>query len=120
MHLVLPVAEKTGGLVFNPVNETGHPTGEPAEMSPAAFATLLIESQTRLVFLATCKALLLAVKVATVANMAASDDEITGQDATSWGECFYRLLAQGKSVYRAFEITEQQVTASIRPSGTRM
>ena len=114
VHLVLPVAEKTGGLVFNPVNENGHPTGEPAEvMSPAAFATLLIESQTRLVVLATCKALPLAVKVGTVANMAASEEEITGQDATAWGECFYRLLAQGKSVHKAFEITDQQITVPI-------
>ena len=115
VHLVLPVDEKTGALVFNPVGEKGYPTGEPAEiMSPRAFATLLVEAQTRLVVLATCKALLLAVKVSTVANMAASDQDITGQEATSWGECFYRLLSQGKSVHKAFEITEEQVTAPIR------
>ena len=65
--------------------------------------------------LATCKALLLGVEVATVANMAASDQDITGQEAAAWADVFYRLIAQGKSVYKAFELTRQQLkTAPIR------
>ena len=63
--------------------------------------------QTRLVVLATCKALLLAVEVASVANMAASDQDIYGKDAANWADCFYRLLVQGKSIHKAFEITRQ-------------
>src|SRR4051794_28048945 len=50
-------------------------------MSPESFAALLLESRTSLVVLATYKALLLAVKVAHGANMAASDADITGEAA---------------------------------------
>lgn len=109
VHLVTAVDRRTGSLIFDPVDhETGQPGADADLMLPASFASLLVESQTRLVVLATCKALLLAVKVATVANMAASDDDVTGHDAADWADCFYRLIVQGKSVYKAFEITEQQ------------
>lgn len=36
-----------------------------------------------------------------VANMVASDQDITGEEAADWEECFYRLIVQGKSVYKA-------------------
>jgi hypothetical protein len=83
-------------------------------MLPPSFATLLVEAQTQLVVLATCKALLLAVEVATVANMAASDQDITGNEAADWEDCFCRLIVRGSSVYKAFEITRQQRDAPIR------
>ena len=83
-------------------------------MSPGSFADLLIESQTTLVVLATCKALLLAVEVAHVANMAASDADITGKEAAEWEELFYGMLAQGKSLYKAFDIAKSQTTTPIR------
>ena len=38
----------------------------------------------------------------------------TGDEAAEWEECFYRLLVQGKSVHKAFDITRQQSRASIR------
>jgi hypothetical protein len=111
---VLAVAEDTGELIFDPVAEkVAIPRGV-STMAPAAFAALLEEAQARLVVLATCKALLLAVEVATVANMAASDQEITGQEAAAWGDCFYRLIAQGKPVFKAFDITRQQLATPIR------
>jgi hypothetical protein len=116
VHLVMAVDAATGALIFSaldPASQAPPPTSE--TMSPNALAALLIESQTRLVVLATCKALLLAVEVSNVANMAASDQDITGQEAADWGECFYRLIAQGKSVHKAFEITRQQQGAPIRP-----
>jgi hypothetical protein len=83
-------------------------------MSAASFAELLVESQTRLVVLATCNALLLGVEVAHVANMAASDASITGQEAADWAEIFYGLVANGNSVHRAFEITRSQIDVPIR------
>ncbi len=114
VHLVLPVAEDTGQLIFEPVSQnTLIPPGV-ATMTPAAFAGLLQESQTRLVVLATCRALLLAVTVTRYANMAASDQDITGDEAAAWEDCFYRLLAQGKPLFRAFDITQQQMTTPIR------
>ena len=115
VHLVLNTDAETGGVIFSRVDpETGRPIGRPSMMSPMGLAALLVESQTRLVVLATCKALLLAVEVATVTNMAASDQEITGDDAAEWGECFYRLIAQGKSVFKAFDLTRQQSNVPIR------
>lgn len=114
VHLVLPVAEDTGNLIFDPVTHKSAITHAVATMSPAAFAGLLQESQTRLVVLATCKALLLGVTVSRYTNMAASDQDITGEEAAAWEDCFYRLLAQGKPVFKAFDITHQHMPAPIR------
>jgi TIR domain len=117
VHLVVAVDPDTGDLVFSPIDfATYKPaTPKPDKMPPKSFAALLLESQTSLVVLATCKALLLAVEVAHVANMAASDTEITGEQAEEWEDCFYGLLAQGKSLYKAFDITRSQISTPIRP-----
>jgi hypothetical protein len=115
VHLVTAVDPESGALIFDPIDQVTHQPDAGADlMMPPSFAALLVESQTRLVVLATCKALLLAVEVATVANMAASDQDITGPEAADWEECFYRLIVQGRSVYKAFEITRQQRKAPIR------
>jgi hypothetical protein len=117
VHLVLAVDPATGDLIFSPIDEISHqPATEKIErMTPGGFADLLVESQTRLVVLATCNALLLAVEVAHVANMAATDVEITGEAAAEWEECFYGFLAQGKPLFKAFELTRSQVSTPIRP-----
>lgn len=115
VHLVTPVDPTSGAIIFDPVDShTLEATPGSDVMMPASFAALLTESRTRLVVLATCKALLLAVEVATVANMAASDQDITGKEAADWEEVFYRLIAQGKSVFKAFELTRQQRATPIR------
>jgi hypothetical protein len=115
IHLVMPIDPETGALIFSRVDYESQLPLVPAETMPAAsFAALLTEAGARLVVLATCKALLLAVEVATVANMAASDQDITGQEAAAWEGCFYRLLAQGKSVHKAFDITKQHSNTPIR------
>lgn len=117
IHLVLYVDRDTGDLVFGPVDrESGVPTTSKVDrMSAASFASLLGESKTRLVVMATCKALLLAVEVHTVANMAASDAEITGAEAAEWADSFYGFLASGKSVHKAFALTKEQIGGSMRP-----
>jgi hypothetical protein len=78
VHLVLAVDRDNGDLIFSPIDFTTYkPATSPADtMSSRGFAELLLESQTRLVVLATCRALLTAVQVARVANMAASDAEL--------------------------------------------
>ena len=116
VHLVTAVDETSGAIIFDRV-DTQSPQAHSGSdvMMPESFAALLTEAKTRLVVLATCKALLLGVEVAAVANMAASDQDITGQEASDWADVFYRLIAQGKSVYKAFELTRQQLkTAPIR------
>lgn len=116
VHLVIPVDPVSGSLLFNPVGADGKSSGTKIDaMSASSFAQLLVESQTRLVVLATCKALLLAVNVAHVANMAASDADISGEDAAEWEECFYGFLAQGKSVHKAFDLIVSQLETPIRP-----
>jgi TIR domain len=115
VHLVAPVDRACGDLIFDPVDPaTGEPDHGADVMSPPALSTLLQDSQTRLVVLATCQALLLAVELAPLVNMAASDQDISGEDAAEWEECFYRLLAQGKSVHKAFDLTRQQRKTPIR------
>jgi len=57
--------------------------------------------------------LLLAVAVAPVANMAATNKDITGEQAAEWAECFYGLLSQGRSVHKAFDLTSTQVEVPI-------
>jgi hypothetical protein len=106
-----------GNLLFSPTDFQTYKcaTSKPDKLSPSAFANLLGEAQTSLVVLATCKAMLLAVEVAHVANMAASDTEITGEAAAEWEECFYGLLSQGKPLYKAFDITRSQLSTPIRP-----
>jgi hypothetical protein len=116
LHLVLAVDRNNGNLIFSPVDyATNQPsTPNPEFMEPKSFAKLLGLSNSSLVVLATCRALLLAVEVARFANMAAADAEITGKDASEWEECFYGLLAQGKSLSEAFDITSSMVKAPIK------
>jgi hypothetical protein len=66
------------------------------------------------VVLATCQALLLAVEVGRTATMIATDTEITGAQAADWAESFYSLLANGYSVYRAFDITRTNSKVPMR------
>jgi hypothetical protein len=126
VHLVLAVDPANGDLVFGPVDAATEGAGaagvvapgggrRPAErLSAAGFADLITESGTRLVVLATCNALLLAVQVSHVANMAASDTDVSGEAAAEWEDCFYHLLRQGRSVFRALELTQSQVDVPIR------
>ena len=117
VHLVVAVDRRNGNLIFSPIDFTNYQpiTPDPEIMTPGSFAALLVESQTRLVVLATCNALLLAVDVAHVANMAASDEILEAASASEWSQSFYGLLAQGKSLYKAFDLTRSQTSAPIRP-----
>ena len=92
VHLMLAVDWDNGDLILSPIDFDIHPAkSQPDTMPSRGFANLL-ESRTRLVILATRRASLTAVQVARVANMAASDAEITGEAAEEWDECFCGLL----------------------------
>ena len=114
VHLVLAIDPRNGDLIFSPIDlDSYQPAGASVDrMSPASFAELLQDSGARLVVLATCKALLLAVEVAHVANMAASDAIITGEAAAEWEQFFYGLLAQGRSLHKAFDLTRSQFSST--------
>ena len=109
IHLVIGVDKENGDLIFSEMDlENQTPINISKEfLSANGFANLLIESNTKLVVLATCNALLLAVEVAKHANMAASDALITGAQVEEWGGTFYDLLANGKNLYSAFDLTRK-------------
>lgn len=116
IHLSLAVDPENGDLIFNPVlfDDYKPKTSSPDIMSATGFAALLREANTKLVVLATCKALILAVEVAHVANMAASDTELFAKDAAEWSECFYDLIAQSVPLYKAFDLTKSLSNTPIR------
>ena len=47
-------------------------------------------------------------------NMAASDTTISPDAAVEWEECFYGLLRQGKTVFKAFDLAKSQTGAPMR------
>ena len=114
---MLAVDTLSGTLIFSRVSVDEIKSADPGAdtMSPEAFASLLQRAGASLVVLATCRALALAAKVSPVANMAAALDDITGEAAAKWCDLFYGLLAQGKSVYSAFDVTSQVVKTPIIP-----
>ena len=117
VHLALPVHPRTGELIFSEVDDrSNEPMVFPADLMPLpAFVSLLVETKARLVVIATCRVpLVVAEEVQRIANMAASDDDITGAQAKEWAECFYPLLAGGRSVHKAFALTKSQVVVPMR------
>jgi TIR domain-containing protein len=115
VHLVCAVDRESGAIVFDPVDPVSRAPAPGSDlMMPAGFASLLRESSTRLVVLATCEALHLAVEAANIANMAASHKDISGAEAAAWEECFYRLVAGGTPVHKAFELTALQAPAPMQ------
>jgi hypothetical protein len=117
VHLAVPVHPRSGELVFSEVDDRTYlPQAGPVESMPAAaFASLLAESKTRLVVIAVCRVpLVVAQEVQKVAHVAASDDDITGEQAKLWAECFYDLLGRGRPVSKAFELTKKQVDVPMR------
>jgi TIR domain len=111
VHLVTGVDARTGDVVFSDMDlHSGLPsTAKVDKLSPAELAKLLAESQTRLVVLATCRALKLAVVLARSLNMVGTEEEITGEQAAEWADCFYNLLRQGQALHKAFDLASSQV-----------
>lgn len=116
VHLVVAVDSDNGDLIFTPLAHEDHKpiNAKVDKMTSRAFAALIRESRTSLVFLATCDALFLAVDVARVANMIATNRNITGDEAAEWAGFFYGMLAKGKSVYQAYEFTNSQSEVPLR------
>jgi hypothetical protein len=117
VHLALPVHPRSGELIFSEVDyRTNEPVGGTVDSMPLeAFVSLLGETKARLVVIATCRVpLVMAQELQKVAHMAASDDDITGEQAKAWAECCYGLLAGGRSVHKAFALTKTQVDVPMR------
>lgn len=115
VHLVVPVDAISGELIFSPVDAAHLPTTTEIDRMPAgAFAALVRDAQTSLVFLATCHAYAMAVDVSPVTNIIATNITLSGESAEEWEECFYDLLANGDSLFKAYELTKLQYTTPLR------
>jgi hypothetical protein len=116
VYLVTPMHPESGAMIFSPVDAaTNMPLdADPEMVAPDRLSQLLVESRTRLLVFATCRALVPAVELATVANIVASEKDVTGEQTSTWAECFFGLLAKGRSVYKAFELTRMQVDSPMR------
>lgn len=108
VHLVMYVDKRTGDLVFDPLGPGGATASTLDVLSPRGLANQLRRAETKLVFLATCEALFLAVDVARVANMIASNVEIGADDVERWADCFYSYLADGVPLFEAADAAIEQ------------
>ncbi|HEX3555449.1 MAG TPA: TIR domain-containing protein [Thermoanaerobaculia bacterium] len=105
VHLAIAVDTKSGELQFTPSN------ADPQDldtMSAGRFAERLRDSPTRLVVLATCHSIFLADETANVTNVIATKTEVSGKEVAKWGRSFYRYLAQGDSLYKAYKLTDEK------------
>lgn len=107
VHLVQAVNPNNGELIFDPVEPEARrrPGDRVDKMTAANFADFVRESGTLLVVLNTCQALYLAARVAPAANMVATHIDVDGETASAWANYFYEFLADGRSLYDAFERT---------------
>ena len=108
VHLVMYVDKRKGDLVFDPLGPGG-PARSPLDLlSSRGLANQLRRAGTQLVFLATCEALFLAVDVARVTNMIATNTEIHFEDVARWADCFYSYLAAGTPLFEAADSAIQE------------
>jgi len=116
VYIVMPLHPVNGALVFSPVDaKTNIPLdAEPECVKPERLSELLVESKTRLVVFATCRAAWSAVDLAGVANVVATEQDVTGEQTSEWAECYFSHLANGQSVFKAFELTRKQVDTPMR------
>lgn len=118
IHLVLAVDPNRGNLIFSKIASTTDYIDDkpsPDYMPPEGFSALLAESKTSLVVLACCESLFLAVKVAEVANMVASETIIQDEEVANWEECFYGLITKGVPLFKAFKLTSLQTESPMSP-----
>jgi hypothetical protein len=64
-----------------------------------------------LVILATCDSITLAAKVSRTSNIIAATSVMEVKDFVDWEKVFYRMLAQGHSLSRAYEIARATTNA---------
>jgi TIR domain/CHAT domain len=106
IHLISFVNPATGALVLSEVDtQTLRPVGSADELSAEGFAKLVELSGARLVVLASCDSLRLSAKLSRVTNMVAAYSTVLTDQVVEWERCFYRMLARGHPVSKAFEVS---------------
>lgn len=116
VYIVMPLHPTSGALVFSSVDaETNVPLDDaPETVTPERLADLLVEAKTRLVVFATCRAAWSAVDLARVANVVATEQDVTGTQTSEWAGCYFGHLAGGVPVFKAFDLTRKQVDTPMR------
>jgi len=88
--------------------------GEGVDRLPAeAVETLLKVCKARLVVLMCCDSIALAARLSRTVSVIAGLGVIEDRSANDWAECFYRMLANGKSLSAAYEIARATTTCSM-------
>jgi len=106
VHLVNYVDAQTGALIFSDFDvETRQHAGDPDELSAEGFAKLVEVSGVRLAVLASCDSMRLGAKLARVTNMVAAYSGVQTKEIVAWESDFYRMLARGHALTRAFEVS---------------
>jgi predicted nucleotide-binding protein len=105
IHIAAYVHPRTGDVCFGDLtSEGGPPNDDSADAIPAvAFSRLIELAKAKLVVLATCDSLILAAKLAKIANMIAATDFISINDILQWELGLYKCLSKGISLSNAFE-----------------
>jgi hypothetical protein len=101
LHLLCFVDAKEGTLRFSP--------GE--KLSAEGLERLVGICGAKLLVLATCDSVVLAAKIAHVANMIAATKSVAVQDFVAWERCFYGLLSQGHALSKSYEVARATTAA---------
>lgn len=107
LHLVLPLNYETGSLIFESRDDLSKTSQSESDiMSSDTFLKLIRKSQVSLITLATCHAHELAIVVSPIANVITTSGTLTAERAAKWGDLFYGMLADRKSLFDAFELAD--------------
>ena len=101
VHLTGMVDRTSGFFIF----------GEQDHLRPEGLCNLIEVTEAKLVILATCDSLSLGEKLARITNMVAATRNVTIDDMINWEKCFYRLLAQGIPLSRAYDVATSTTNA---------
>jgi predicted nucleotide-binding protein with TIR-like domain len=105
VHIAAYVDPKTGDIYFNDIDRNGVLPDDVRidSMLAGSFSKLIELARAKLVILATCDSLILAAKLAKVANMIAATDWAYVADILKWELGLYKCLSQGVSLSNSFE-----------------
>jgi hypothetical protein len=103
IHIAGYVDRNGGDMIFSEIND-GKPVSSADGINVNGFSTLVKNANVSLVVLATCDSLLLAVHLARYTNVISTNDWVEGEKIAKWSKTFYRLLSQGKTLSKAYEV----------------
>jgi hypothetical protein len=94
IHFQGHVESHSGDLIFNSKNS----------LSSEGFTKIIEISKAHLVLLASCNSVDLAARLSRITNMIAATTNLSTDQFTKWAELFYKLLSQGQSLSRSYDI----------------